>query len=71
MQDDQPAEEQGIEPEPTEEEKEQEMETGEREEEPYDEEGREKLVEDDEMTPEEEGFMEGTEGKKQEERPPE
>jgi YHS domain-containing protein len=39
----------------------QEMETGEKEETVYDEEGREKLVEDGEISPEEAGFMEGAE----------
>jgi len=58
-----PAEEQGIEPEPTEEQKDLEMETGQREEEPYDEEGRENLTEDAEMTPREQAFMEGYEEK--------
>jgi YHS domain-containing protein len=37
------------------------METGEKEETVYDEEGREKLVEDGEISPEEAGFMEGAE----------
>ncbi len=40
-----------------------EMESGEREEEVYSEEGREKLVEDAEISPEEQGFMEGAEGR--------
>ena len=40
-----------------------ERETGGKEEEPYDEEGREKLVEDDEISPREEAFMEGAEEK--------
>ena len=56
-----PDEEQGIEEEPTDEEKDQEMETGEKEEEPYDEEGRDNLVDDDEMTPAEEGYSQGYE----------
>ena len=38
-----------------------EMDIGEREEEVYGEQGREKLVEDDELEPWEEGFMEGAE----------
>ncbi|MBU0460670.1 MAG: hypothetical protein KKH52_01520 [Nanoarchaeota archaeon] len=54
-----PAEEQGIEPEETSEEKTLEMEHGEKDEDVYTEEGREKLVEDGEISPEEEGFMEG------------
>ena len=54
-----PAKEQGIEPEETSEEKSQEMEHGEKDEDVYSEEGREKLVEDGEISPEEEGFMEG------------
>lgn len=58
-----PDEEQGIEPEKTSEEKELGMETGENEEEVYDEEGREKLTEDGEIEPWEEGFMEGAAGK--------
>jgi hypothetical protein len=57
-----PAEEQGIEPEKTEEEKKLDMEVGEKEEEVYSEEGREALVEDAEIEPWEEGFMEGAEG---------
>lgn len=40
----------------------EEMEIGERDEEVYDEEGREKLLENDEISPAEEGFMEGAEG---------
>ena len=54
-----PAEEQGIEEEKTSEEKSEEMEHGEKNEDVYTEEGREKLVEDGEISPEEEGFMEG------------
>ncbi len=42
---------------------EKEIETGERDQEVYSEEGRESLVEDDEMEPWEEGFMEGAEGR--------
>ena len=38
------------------------METGKTEEDVYSEEGREKLIEGDEISPEEEGFMEGAEG---------
>ncbi|MAG08124.1 hypothetical protein CMO89_01520 [Candidatus Woesearchaeota archaeon] len=56
-----PAEEQGGKSE-TEEEIEEDMETGEKEEDVYTEEGREKLVEDDEIEPGEEGFMKGAEG---------
>ncbi len=44
-----------------EEEKEIEIETGEKDEEVYTKKGRAKLVEDDEIEPEEEGFMEGAE----------
>ncbi|MBU1111711.1 MAG: hypothetical protein ABIG93_00240 [archaeon] len=54
-----PAEEQGIEPEETSEEISQDMEHGEKDEDVYSEEGREKLVEDGEISPEEEGFMKG------------
>jgi hypothetical protein len=54
-----PAEEQGIIPEKTEEQVSEEMEHGEKNEDVYTEEGREKLVEDGEISPEEEGFMEG------------
>ena len=54
-----PAEEQGIEEEKTSEEKSEDMEHGEKDEDVYSEEGREKLVEDGEISPEEEGFMEG------------
>ena len=43
----------------------QEMEEGKADEEVYTDEGREKLVEDDEISPEEEGFMEGAEGRGQ------
>jgi len=57
-----PAEEQWDKSE-TEEETEQDMETGEKEEDVYTKEGREKLVEDDEIKPEEEAFMEGEEEK--------
>ena len=57
-----PAEEQGIIPEKTEEQVSEEMEHGEKNEDVYTEEGREKLVEDDEISPEEEGFMEGASG---------
>lgn len=56
-----PAEEQGIEKERTSEEKSQEMEIGEEDEDVYTEEGREKLTDDDEISPEEEAFMEGAE----------
>ncbi|MFQ5475190.1 MAG: hypothetical protein ACE5DM_05105 [Candidatus Nanoarchaeia archaeon] len=43
-------------------EKDLEMETGDAEEDVYTEEGREQLVEDDEISTAEEGFMEGAEG---------
>ena len=56
------AEEQGIVPEETSEEKKEEMESGEKDEEVYDDEGREKLVEDGELDTREEAFMEGAEG---------
>ena len=56
-----PSEEQGIEKEKLEEETEQDMEEGEKEEDVYTEEGRKKLVEDDEISPSEEGFAEGEE----------
>jgi hypothetical protein len=56
---DYPAEEQGIIPEKTEEQISDEMEQGTKNEDVYSEEGREKLVEDGEISPEEEGFMEG------------
>jgi hypothetical protein len=58
-----PAEEQGMEPEKTSEEAKDEMETGEKEEDVYSEEGREKLEEDAEIDNWEEGFMEGAEHK--------
>ena len=58
-----PSEEQGIEPQETKEEEKLEMETGEKEEDIYKEEGREELTEDSEISPDEEGFMEGAEGK--------
>ncbi len=54
-----PAEEQGILPEETSEEKKEAMEHGEEDEDIYTKEGREKLEEDAEISPEEEGFMEG------------
>jgi len=54
-----PAEEQGILSDKSSEEKMDEMEHGEQEEDPLTEEGREKLVEDDEMEPWEAGFAEG------------
>ena len=54
-----PDKEQGIEKDKTSEEKKEEMEAGEAEEEPYDKEGREKLVEDNEMEDWEEGYSEG------------
>lgn len=58
-----PAEEQGIEKEKTDDEKSLEMETGEKEEDVYDDAGRDKLMEDDEITPEEDAFLEGYEDK--------
>lgn len=54
-----PAEEQGVEKEKTSEEKSQEMDINEEDEDVYTEEGREKLTEDDEISPGEEAFMEG------------
>ena len=57
-----PAEEQGIEQEEGSEEVSTEMESGEKDEDVYTEEGREKLGEDAEISPTEEGFMEGAEG---------
>ncbi len=56
---DYPAEEQGIILEKTEEQISDEMDMGEKNEDVYSEEGRENLIEDDEISPEEEGFMEG------------
>jgi len=47
----------------TKEEIEQEMEEGKKEADVYSEEGREKLEENDEVSPSEEGFMEGAEGR--------
>jgi adenine-specific DNA methylase len=58
-----PAKEQGIKKPETSEEKEEAMEEGKEEETVYSEEGREKLAEDDEIKPFEEGFMEGAEGR--------
>lgn len=58
-----PAEEQGIEKEETSEEKAADMETGEKQEDVYTAEGREKLAEDAEISPREEAFMEGAEEK--------
>jgi hypothetical protein len=57
-----PAEEQGILPEETEEEIKEDMDTGEKEEDVYSEEGRENLEEDDEIDNWEEGFMQGASG---------
>lgn len=54
-----PAEEQGIMAEETSEQKEQAMEHGDEDEDIYSEEGRDKLEEDDEIDPWEEGFMAG------------
>ncbi len=58
-----PAKEQGILKEETSEEKELDMELGEKDEDVYTEEGREELIEDDEVDAWEEGFMEGAEGR--------
>lgn len=60
---DQPAPQQGIESNPTSEEIQQDMETGEKDETVYSEEGRENLVEDGQMDSSEAGFMEGAEGR--------
>lgn len=57
-----PAEEQGILPEETSEEIREDMDIGEKEEDVYTQEGREKMEEEDEMTNVEEGFMEGASG---------
>mgnify|MGYP000312487690 CR=1 FL=1 len=57
-----PAEEQGILPEADEDTIKAEMEHGDRDESIYTDEGREKLEEDDELDPWEEGFMEGATG---------
>lgn len=57
-----PAEEQGILPEETEDEQETAMKLGEEDEEVYEKKGREKLEEDDEIEPWEEGFLEGATG---------
>ncbi len=54
-----PSEEQGIEKDQTSEEKSQDMEHGDKDEDVYSKEGREKLEEDDEIEPWEEGFMQG------------
>lgn len=54
-----PAEEQGIEKEKSSEEIEQDMDKGEKEEDTSTKEGRDKLSEDDEISPGEEGFAEG------------
>jgi len=56
------AEEQGILPEETKEQIEEEMEEGEKETDVYSEEGRDVLEGEDEISPEEEGFMEGASG---------
>ncbi len=58
-----PAKEQGILKEESPEEKELAMELGEKDEDVYTAEGREELVEDDEVDSWEEGFMEGAEGR--------
>ena len=59
---DYPAKEQGIEPKKTSEEIRQDMDVGEKEEDPYTKEGREKMKDEDEMDAVEEGFMEGASG---------
>ena len=56
------AKEQGILPDETSEEIKQDMEHGEKDEDIYSDEGREKLVEDGEIEPDEAGFMEGASG---------
>ena len=58
-----PAEEQGIKKPKTSEEIESDMEQGKKDETVYSEEGREKLSEDDQMEPFEQGYMEGAEGR--------
>lgn len=58
-----PDEEQGIEPKKTSEEISDDMESGEKDEDVYSEEGREKLEEDGEIDAWEEGYMEGAEHK--------
>ena len=63
MGEEQAAEEQGIKKPETSEEIKQDMEEGKKEENVYSEEGREKLADDDEIEPSEEGFMEGAEGR--------
>ena len=60
---DQPDDEQGILPEQTEEEKKLDMDTGKKDEEVYDDPGRDQLTDDSEIEPWEEGFMKGAEGK--------
>lgn len=57
-----PAEEQGVLPKETSEEIREEMDLGEKEEDVYTQEGREKMEDEDEMTNVEEGFMEGASG---------
>jgi len=59
---DYPAEEQGILPEEISEEIEEDMDMGEKEEDPYTPEGREKMEDEDEIDNVEEGFMEGASG---------
>jgi hypothetical protein len=58
-----PSEEQGIDTEKSGEEEDLEMDEGEKEEEVYSKKGREKLTEEDEIEPWEEGFMEGASDK--------
>ena len=60
---DEPAEEQGITPNETSEEISEDMKEGTKEADPYTKEGREALQEDDELSPGEEGFMEGASGR--------
>ena len=57
-----PAEEQGILPEETSEEIRQDMDLGTKEEDPYTQEGRQKMMDEDEIDNVEEGFMEGASG---------
>ena len=56
------APEQGVKPEKDAEETEKDMDTGNEDEDVYNKKGREKLEEDDEISPREQAFMEGAEG---------
>jgi len=56
------APEQGVKPEKDAEETEKDMDTGNEDEDVYTEEGREKLQEDGEISPQEQAYMEGAEG---------